>query len=81
MPFHSASKTISSEISMSGDYLRLEGNMDWKICPASGHLTNRVCPGAGNLTKKFARGAGFDRFLKICPGVTRRRGMVTLGID
>ena len=58
-----------SEISISGDYLRLEGNKGWKIFPSSGDLTNRICPRAGNLTKTFARTAGIDRFLKFTPGL------------
>ena len=33
----------------SGDYLRLEGNKGWKICPASGDLTNQICPGVAML--------------------------------
>ena len=51
MPFYSASKRIPSEISMSGDCLRLEGNKGWKICP-------RV----GNLSKKFVGVRDFTDF-------------------
>ena len=54
---------------MSGDYLKLEGDKGWKICPAPGDLTNGIYP--RNLTKKFSRGAGFDQFLKICPRVAQ----------
>ena len=57
MPFHCANKTISFEISMSGDNLRLEGNKGWKICPARGDFTNRIYPGVGNLTKNCPEGA------------------------
>ena len=73
-----ANKTIASEISMLGDYLRLEGNKCWKIFPAPADLTNRICPRTGNLANSFARGLGFDWFLKICPRAAR---MITLGID
>ena len=61
-----------SEVSMSGDYLRLEGNKGWKICPPPGDLTNSICPGAENLTKKFARGARIrsvsENLPQGCPG-------------
>ena len=61
---------IPSEISLSGDYLRLESNKGWKIGPASGDLTNQICEGAGIFDQKVFRG-GFDRFLKICPGLPK----------
>ena len=62
MPFHCASKTIPSEILMSGDYLRL------KNLPAFGDLTNRICPEAANLTQKFAQGGlDLNGFWKFAP--------------
>ena len=72
MPFHNcANKAIPSEISMSGDYLRLEDNKGWKICP-----------GARHLTKKFPPGPRFDPCLNICSGFAGGGGgMVTLETD
>ena len=58
MPFHCASKTITSEISMSG-----EGNKGQKIWRPPG-IGQSNLPGTGNLTKKFSWGQGFDRFMK-----------------
>ena len=71
MPFH------PPEISVLGDYLRLEGNKAWKICLVPRDLTNRIFPDAWNLTKNFSLGSErgeFDRFLKLCPGVARGDG-------
>ena len=63
MPFHCASKTIPSEILMSvDDYLRLEGNKNWKICPAL----------RGFELSNLPRCREFDQ--KICPGVARGDG-------
>ena len=69
MPFHCWSKTIASEISMSGDHLRLEGNKGRKICLTSGDMTSRLCPGIRNLTKKSARGGDLTRFGKFALGL------------
>ena len=58
MLFHCANKTISSEILMSGDYLRLEGNKGWEISQAQ-----------VNLTKKLSQGARIGPVSENCPGV------------
>ena len=83
MSFHCANKTIPSEISRSGNYLRLKGNKVWNICPGPGDLANQICPGVGNLTKKIARGAGIwpvsNNLPQGCP--EGGGGMVTLGTD
>ena len=57
MPFHCASKTIPSEISVLGDYLRLEGNerlenlpdprgFDQSYLPRGREFEQKICPGA-----------------------------------
>ena len=68
MLFHCTSKTIPYEISMSGDYLKLEGNKGKGNLPGPRDLTKRICPGVGNLTKNFARGADLTGFRKFAPG-------------
>ena len=66
VPFHCMNKTIPSEISMSGDYLRL----DVFALPWGFDLSD--LSKVGNLTKKISWRPGFDWFLKIfprgCPG-------------
>ena len=61
MPFHCVNKMIPSEISMSGDYLRL------KNLPGPRGFDQRIYSvGGGRL----------DRFLKICPGFAREMAML-----
>ena len=55
---------IPSEISVSGDYLKLEGNKGWKISPVPLGFNQSNLPGVGNLTRKVSQGPGFDQFLK-----------------
>ena len=52
---------ITSEISISGDHLRLERKKVGKFAGPR-DLTNQICPELGNLTKKFPGGGDLTGF-------------------
>ena len=74
MPIYCSSKTIPSEISMSGDYLRLEGNKGRKICPCG--FDQPYLPGGREFDQKICPVS--ENLPQGCPG---EGGVVTLGID
>ena len=76
MLFHCTNKTIPSEVLMSRDYLRLEN-----LSGPRGFDRSNL-PDGRKFEQKSCRGVGFDRYLKIAPGLLGGGGgMVTLGID